>query len=90
MAGVRVTIQDTMGTATHSAELPHDITMRRLIPALVTRLRLPILGADSQPISYRLYFDGREIGQEQTLEQAGVRDSSVLSLSQEATAGGWR
>jgi hypothetical protein len=88
MAGVRVTIQDTTGTDTHRAELPHDVTMRRLIPALLTRLNLPILGPDGQPISYRLYHDGREVGQDQTLQQAGVRENSSLTLSQEATAGG--
>jgi len=88
MAGVQVTIQDTTGTAARRAELPHDVTMRRLIPALLTRLNLPILGPDGQPISYRLYHEGREVGQDQTLQQAGVREGSVISLSQEATAGG--
>ena len=88
MAGTRVTIRDTTGTATHRAELPHDVPMRRLIPALLTRLNLPMLGADGQPISYRLYHDSREVGQEETLQQAGVQQDAELSLSQEATAGG--
>jgi hypothetical protein len=88
MAGIRVTIQDATGTDTHRAELPHDVPMQRLIPALLTRLNRPILSPDGQPISYRLYHDGREIGQDETLGQAGVREDAVLSLSQEATAGG--
>jgi hypothetical protein len=88
MAGVQVTILDATGTPMTRAELPHDVTMRQLIPALLSRLGLPFVGPNGDPISYRLYHDRREIGQGQTLQEAGVREDSVLSLSQEATAGG--
>ena len=87
MAGVQVTIQDTTGTAARRAELPHDITMRRLIPALLTRLNLPILGPDGKPISYRLYHEGREVGQDETLRQAAVHDDANLSVVADVDGG---
>ena len=88
MAGIRVRITDPTGTDTHEAELPHDVEMRRLLPALLTRLNYPVTGPDGAPISYRLYYDGRQILEEETLEQAHVATDATLSLSQEATAGG--
>lgn len=90
MAGVRVTIDNTTGQPIYAAELPHDVAMRRLIPALVTRLGLPILGSDGQPISYRLYHNSHEIGQDVDLAHAGVVDGATVTLSYEATAGAGR
>ncbi len=87
MAGLRVTISDTIGHTTHMAELPHDVPMRQLIPALLTHLNLPVIGMDGQPISYRIYHDNREIAEEETLTQASVSEGSTLTLSQEAQAG---
>lgn len=87
MAGLRVMISDTIGNRTHAAELPHDVPMRQLIPALLTHLNLPVIGVDGQPISYRIYHDNREIGEEENLEQASVQANSTLTLSQEAQAG---
>jgi hypothetical protein len=87
MAGVTVNITDPTGVDRHRAELPHDVPMRRLLPALLTRLNRPIVGQNGTPISYRLYHNGQEIGEDQTLADAGVRNESTLTLSQEATAG---
>jgi hypothetical protein len=88
MAGVRVVLSDATGTNNHTAELPHDVNMQRMIPALLTKLNMPIVGRDGQQISYRMYHNGQEIREDQTLAQAGVQDDATLTLSQEATAGG--
>ncbi len=88
MAGVRVVLSDPTGTNNHTAELPHDVDMQRMIPALLTKLNLPLISQDGHPVSYRLYHNGQEILEDQTLAQAGVQDNATLTLSQEATAGG--
>lgn len=85
-----VRLTDTTGTPECTLTLPHDTPMERLIPALLTVLNRPVIGTDGQPISYRLYFNNREIGQNETLQQAGVREDDTVSLSQEATAGAER
>lgn len=63
------------------AELPDDIPMLRLIPALVTALNRPSFGQNGHPINYHLYHNGREIGPEQTLKQAGASENGELKLT---------
>jgi hypothetical protein len=86
VSGVKVMIRTGAG-GYRAAELPHDVTMRRLIPALATRLDLPILDSDGQPIGYRLIHEGREVGPEQTLRQAGVQDGAVIDFDTDVAEG---
>ena len=86
MAGVRVMITDPTGRETHRAELPHDVPMHQLIPALLRRLRREIIGSDGQLANYRLYFNNREIGRDERLADVGVSEGSTLTLSHEGHA----
>lgn len=88
MAAVKVNITDTTETSQRKAELPDEVELKRLLPALLRVLGLPLLDRNYQPISYRLYHQGQQVGQDQSLAQAGVHDGSTLILSQEAIAGG--
>jgi len=87
MAGIRVTISDVTGTDRNAAELPHDVPMQRLIPALLSKMGRPVIDQSGRPISYRMYFGDREIGADETLAEAGVTENATLILSQEAQAG---
>ena len=46
-------------------------------------------GPDGQPLSYKFHHkqSGRQIADEETLEEAGVRQGDVLRLVAEITAG---
>ncbi len=88
MAGINVTLTEAATNTPHSVELPRDIPMSRLIPALIDRLDLPITGPDGQAMSYRLQTeDGTVLGDNDTLNSVGVQDGSNITLSAEMQAG---
>ncbi len=88
MASLRVVIMDHTASKKTHVELPGDVEMRRLLPALASRMQLP-LQQNGNPIIYRL--DNRRTGQrlddEHTLQTAGVHTDDVLTLLPEVTAG---
>lgn len=89
MSRVRVALVDHLRGTKTQVEIPDNVPMNRLIPALVGRLGLPT-DQDGQPVTYRLdnRQTGERIGDEQTLAEAGVQDGTVLALFPEVTAGG--
>ena len=88
MASIDISIKDTTGSETHRVRVPDDAPMRQLQLALLSSLEMQLTSGDGTSISYRMYHNGREIGQDETLAQAGVLDGAQLTLSQEARAGG--
>ncbi len=89
MAQIRISILDHTGGKKTVVELPDDVPMEDLIPALVNSMNLPA-EQGGNPITYRL--DNPETGErlrdEETLANAGVEAEAVLSLLPEVTAGG--
>ena len=88
MSSTKVIIYDPTGSKKTPVELPSDVPMRRLIPALVSKMGLPT-SQGANPITYRLDHrsSGKRIGDEQSLADAGVGDDDILSLFPEVTAG---
>ncbi len=84
-----VTIIDATGNKTQEATVPGDAAAGRITARLVDMLNLPILGPDGQPLSYKFHHkqSGRQIHDNQTLQECGVRDGDVLRLVAEITAG---
>lgn len=82
MAQIRVRITDTTGNETITAEIPGDVNMTRLIPALLTKLNRPIIGSDGAPIAYELFNAkvGRVIAPHETLEEARLVDGDTLII----------
>lgn len=89
MARLRIALLDHLRGTKTQVELPDEVPMNRLIPALVRRLGLPT-EQDGQPVTYRLdnRETGQRIGDEQSLAEANVQDQTVLTLLPEVTAGG--
>lgn len=85
MAGIRVNISDLASTKQRRAQLPHDVPMERLIPALLVGWK-PVFDEHGVPISYRLIFGDRVLRPDETLAEAGVTDDASLTLSQESKA----
>jgi ubiquitin-protein ligase len=88
MPDLAVTIVLPNGGA-RQAEIPDDITMRDILPELVSLLQLPTVGPDGRPMGYRLDSKalGRELGEEETLAKAGVPLEDRLILTADITAG---
>lgn len=89
MTDLQVTIVLPNGGA-RQAEIPSDILVGELIPELTSLLELPTIGPDGRPMGYRLDSKalGRELGEEETLEGAGIPQDDRLILTADITAGG--
>jgi len=89
MGKVNVTIIDVTGNKEQQADVPDDAPARRIIAKLVQMMNLPATGPDGQPMSYKFHHkaSGRQLGEEETLAEAGVKEGDVLRLQPEITAG---
>ncbi len=88
MAQIRISIMDQTGGTKTTVEVPDDVPMNQLIPALVTSLNLPVRQGGNL-ISYRLdnIDTGQRIAEDVTLAESEVESGAVFSLSPEVTAG---
>jgi hypothetical protein len=84
-----VEVWDATGSKRQEVELPDDVPVNRILVVLVDRMSMPREGPDGQLISYKFHHraSGRQLLDEQTLRQAGVRGGDVLRLQPEITAG---
>lgn len=88
MAQLKVIIQDHTGSKKTPVELPDDVPMRRLVPALVTKMSLPTTQG-GQPLTYAMDHKrtGKRLHDPDTLQAAGVQMDDVLQLMPTVTAG---
>ncbi len=89
MGTMTVEVWDTTGSHRRDVELPDDAPVNRILVVLVERMSMPSSGPDGQPISYKFHHraSGRQLLDDQSLSEAGVRDGDVLRLQPEITAG---
>lgn len=87
--GTRVTFLDQTGAKSVDAVVSDTITVRRILPSIITKMNLPVVGPDGQPMSYSLDHKekGRRLPDDQTLKQAGVSDGDHLIVYPEIVAG---
>lgn len=80
---LKVTVTDQAGGKTVTAELPADVQMKRLLPALVTKMSLPT------NVQYGVQHkqSGKQLQETDTLASAGVKDGDTLRLLPNVTAG---
>lgn len=84
-----ITVIDATGSKTEDATVPGNAPAGRIMAKLVELMELPSVGPDGQPLSYKFHHkkSGRQVGDHETLEAAGVQDGDVLRLVAEITAG---
>jgi ubiquitin-protein ligase len=72
------------------AEIPDDVPVGELMAELTSLLKLPTVGPDGRPMGYRLDSKalGRELGETETLAEAGIPQNDRLMLTADITAGG--
>jgi len=89
MAKINVTIIDATGNKQQEALLPDDASIRRILEALLPKMKMPITGPDGEPLSYKFHHkaSGKQLSDSQTLAEAGVKEGDVLRLFPEITAG---
>ncbi|MBN1450915.1 MAG: EsaB/YukD family protein [Anaerolineales bacterium] len=88
MSDIPVTIVLPSG-GSRNAEVPGDVQVKELVPELTTSLELPVTGPDGRPMAYRLDSKalGRELKEEETLEDAGIPEGDRLMMTADVTAG---
>jgi len=81
---LRITIIDNIEQKEQKAELPADVPIGRIIPALITKMGLPSIIPQSggAPILYRCIHKGTGmiLDGNQTLVEAGVKNGDILML----------
>jgi hypothetical protein len=86
---IQVEIWDATGNKRVVASLPRQSPVSRIMVLLVERMNLPRYSPDGQLMSYKFHHKarGRQLLDDETLEQAGVADGDVLRIQPEITAG---
>lgn len=87
--GTRVTFLDQTGAKSVDAVVSDSITVRRILPNIITKMNLPVVGPDGQPMSYSLDHKegGRRLHEDDTLIGSNVRDGDHLIVYPEIVAG---
>jgi hypothetical protein len=87
--GTRVTFLDQTGAKSVEAVIADSVTVKRILPNVITKMNLPVTGPDGQPMSYSLDHKegGRRLQENQTLLDAQVRDGDHLIIYPEIVAG---
>lgn len=80
---LKVTVTDQAGGKTVTAELPSDAPMGRLIPALVKKMTLP----EGNRYELQHKQSGKQLGPNDTLAGAGVKEGDTLRILPSVTAG---
>lgn len=90
--GTRVTFLDQTGAKSVEAMIADTVTVRRILPNIITKMNLPVMGPDGQPMSYSLDHKegGKRLQDNQTLPSANVVDGDHLIVYPEIVAGGMK
>jgi uncharacterized ubiquitin-like protein YukD len=89
-SSITVEVWDATGNKKQLVEMPGDAPINRVLAVLVDRMSLPRNSPDGQLMSYKFHHkaSGMQLLDNQTLEQAGVKDGDILRIQPEITAGG--
>ncbi|MEC9092107.1 MAG: EsaB/YukD family protein [Planctomycetota bacterium] len=87
--GTRVIFLDQTGAKSVEAVIADSVTVKRILPNIITKMNLPVMGPDGQPMSYSLDHKegGRRLREDQTLIDAGVKQGEHLIVYPEIVAG---
>jgi len=87
--GKKVIFLDQTGAKSVNAVIADTVTVKRILPNIITKMNLPVMGPDGQPMSYSLDHKegGKRLLEDQTLIDAEVNDGDHLIIYPEIVAG---
>ncbi len=87
--GTQVTFLDQTGAKSVEAVVADTVIVKRILPNIITKMNLPVVGPDGQPMSYSLDHKegGKRLREDQTLMEAQVEDGDHLIVYPEIVAG---
>lgn len=79
---IQLTMVDEAGAKETKIRAPGDWTVRKLVSSYVSKLKLPTVGKDGQPITYHaiLKRTNTQLDDSKTLAEEGVTEGDVLKL----------
>ncbi len=91
MANVKIVVSIPSVGKRQEAELPDDVPMKKLIPALITKMNLPSTSPTGEQQSYRINHvrTGKQLGENDTLSSVSVQPDDELKVTTEIQAGGY-
>ena len=89
MGLLTVEVWDATGTKRQQVQMPDDAPVNRILAVLLEKMSFPQYAPDGQPLSYKFHHraSGKQLMDEQTLCDIGVKEGDVLRLQPEITAG---
>jgi hypothetical protein len=84
---IQVVIEDQTGNIRQPAKLSATTTVDRLIRAIITTLKLPIVDPAGRPITYYLAHNNRRLQDNDTLSSAEVQHNDTIAIVPQMTAG---
>lgn len=92
MAAISLVIVDPTGSKKTDVEVPDDVPMRRLMPALVTKMSLPTSDEDGNIILYKLHRNktGINLSDNDTIAGSGAEPNELFTLVPERVSSGPR
>jgi hypothetical protein len=89
MADINIIVTDATGARRNEVTVPDDAPSARIIAKLIEVLNLPLVAPDGQPMSYRFHHveSARQLRDEHSLADSGVKANETLRLVPEITAG---
>ena len=89
MSLLRVQVWDATATKRQEVEMPDDAPVNRILAVLLDKMNFPQYAPDGQPLSYKFHHKttGKQLLDNQTLKDVGVKEGDVLRLQPEITAG---
>lgn len=87
--GIQVTFLDQTGAKSVKARISPTVTVKKIIPSIITKMQLPVTMPDGTPTSYSLDHKegGKRLLENQTLPDAGVKEGDHLIVYPEVVAG---
>jgi len=87
--GTQVIFLDQTGAKSVEAIVSDHVTVQKILPSIITKMNLPMVGPDGQPMSYSLDHKegGRRLHETETLVQARVNNGDHLIIYPEIVAG---
>jgi hypothetical protein len=87
--GTKVTFLDQTGAKSVNAVIADSVPVKRILPNVITKMNLPMMGPDGQPMSYSLDHKegGKRLREDQTLPGANVQEGDHLIVYPEIVAG---
>ena len=89
MKMMTVQVWDATGNKRQEVEMPAEVPVNRILAVLLEKMKFPLAAPDGQPLSYKFHHrnSGKQLLDEQSLADVGVKDGDVLRLQPEITAG---